>query len=117
VKRTVKIHHDTTLFEFAEQAPKAHARHRDPETSKEAAREVDVTEGQWQVLNCLRALPRGVTDEELYRMMRQAGIKISPSGVRSRRSELVELALVKFAGRFEKTESGRNARVWEAIKP
>jgi len=59
-----------------------------------------------------------MTDEELYTSYGKAVIAglapmASPSGVRSRRAELVVLGLVEDTGLRRKLVSGRNAIVWK----
>ncbi len=93
-----------------------HARTTDPSTSWEAAGSVqNVTETQQNILTCL-VFP--LTDDELvdafYRMADSNGWRMaSPSGIRSRRAELVARGLVKDSGERKKSWSGRNAIVWQ----
>jgi len=61
-----------------------------------------------------------MTDEELFTCYTKAvaaGLApiASPSGVRSRRAELVVLGLVEDTGTKRKLVSGRNAIVWKQI--
>lgn len=103
----------------------AMARTTDPETSHMAAASVsDLRHSQYLVLKVLRKLPsRGMTDEELqaeylfHRRQRPAlFLAQSESGIRTRRSELVRLGLVEFAGERRRMDSGRMARVWRIKK-
>ena len=55
------------------------------------------------------------TDQETYQRLIDAGERISASGARSRRSELMFLGLVRDTGRREKVTSGRWGAVWEAV--
>ena len=95
----------------------AHARTLDPSTSHAAAASVrNITQTQDHILLLLN-FP--MTDDELvdafYRMADSNGWKqASPSGIRSRRAELVALGLVKDTGERRKTFSGRQAIVWQA---
>ena len=57
----------------------------------------------------------GLTDEELFDAYAAAFGDISPSGCRTRRKELVDLALVENAGLVRKTKSGRNTIVWRSV--
>jgi hypothetical protein len=96
--------------------PRAHARRTDPSTSKAAAASVrGIRESQQYVLGLFRKFGP-MTDERLaLRVMEDpAHLNLSPSGIRTRRSELVTLRLVKFSGRCETLATGRKARVWEA---
>lgn len=92
------------------------ARITDPTTSWQAAASVDnVTDTQQNILTCL-TFP--LTDDELvdtfYRMADSNGWrKASPSGIRSRRAELVDKGLVKDSGERKKSWSGRNSIVWQ----
>ena len=93
----------------------ANARITDPETSVAAAKSVrNVTAQQRAILNIL-AVP--MTDEELvarYQNIAVAGLAplASPSGIRSRRSELVYSGFVADRGDRRKLSTGRNAIVW-----
>lgn len=95
-----------------------HARTTDPRTSHEAAASVsNVTETQQNIYTLL-VFP--MTDDELVdaydRMAGSNGWKLaSPSGIRSRRAELVDLGLVKDTGERRKSWSGRQAIVWMAV--
>ena len=78
----------------------AHARRSDPETSKAAAASIDpekLRESQEAVLSVLRGFPAGLVDEELVAAFESGsygdltgGSVQSPSGLRTRRAELVE---------------------------
>jgi len=88
------------------------ARHTDPSTSHEAAQSVkDVRKSQQAIYALIQALG-GATDEELVRRVRSAGIPMSESGVRTRRSELVKHGLVVDSGERKRTVAGRRTIVW-----
>jgi len=93
-----------------------HARLSDPQTSQDAANSVqNITATQRTIYNLLI---NSMTDEELYTSYGKAVIAglapmASPSGVRSRRAELVVLGLVEDTGSRRKLVSGRNAIVWK----
>lgn len=83
----------------------------DPGTSRAAAATVDrLPTLKRLILDALRARP--MTDEELIEALRRAGVMGSPSGIRSRRAELVEDGLVVETGSHRPTETGRQATVW-----
>ena len=88
----------------------AFARTSDPATSHEAAKSVKVRESQEKVLGLLKLGP--ATDEVLANRAMAHGIRISPSGLRTRRSELVALSLVVDSGVRLTTGNGRKAIVW-----
>lgn len=91
----------------------AHARRNDPSTSKEAADSVRrIKESQQHILDVLKAWgPQ--TDEEIYARLMAAGrFKISPSGARTRRSELVADGRVKDSGAKAFTKSNRRTIIW-----
>jgi hypothetical protein len=88
----------------------AFARFSDPATSHEAAASVKVRESQQKVMGLLKLGP--ATDEALANRAMQHGIRISPSGLRTRRSELVALSLVVDSGVRVTTANGRKAIVW-----
>jgi len=95
------------------------ARTTDPQTSHEAAGRVrNVTEQQRAILNIL-VVP--MTDEELvarYESIMSAGLApmASPSGIRSRRSELVYSQMVMDSKDRRKLRTGRNAIVWRTTE-
>jgi len=91
-----------------------YARITDPQTSHEAAASVLNLSATKQAILDLLKFP--ATDEELvnrYQSLARMGQAptASPSGIRSRRAELVRLGLVKEVG-FAKSASGRKATVW-----
>ena len=95
-----------------------HARLSDPQTSVEAAKSVKHVTSTQSAIRSL--LVNEMTDEELFVAYSKAVTKglaplASPSGVRSRRAELVVLGLVEDTGRKRKLASGRNAIVWKTV--
>lgn len=87
---------------------RAVARREDPDTSHEAADSVErIGEVQRAVLRVLRDGPR--CDESIAQL---CPVAVSPSGLRSRRAELVARGLVEWAGTYSLTSSGRRTRVW-----
>lgn len=116
---------DDTLFDVGQQ-PGAHpddrpvtifttplARNTDPDTSLAAAASVrKVTETHRRILAIL--LGTGpMTDEQIgFAWRRLTDEKISPSGLRSRRAELVKSGLVEDSGEVARTESNRATIVW-----
>jgi len=90
------------------------ARPTDPATSHEAASSVrNVRESQQLILWYLVNIgPK--TDEDIYEyaMVQKA---MSPSGARTRRSELVRQGLVVDSGERRKTKAGRQTIVWKAV--
>jgi hypothetical protein len=100
----------TLAFDVAVRRPRARA--SDPETSHDAAQSIsDISGDQQFILEWLNFLGP-CTDEELLNSLPS---ERSPSGVRTRRSELVAMNLVRDSGKRRKTRSGRNAIVWEAV--
>ena len=102
-------------------ADQAHARTSDPETSHAAARSV-VNLGRTRdaILGILRAQPK--TDEQIwvaYRLAFDQGIpefpRVSPSGLRSRRAELVKMGRVEQCGEGV-TQAGRTCAKWRVTK-
>ena len=93
----------------------AHARSTDPSTSHEAAASVeDLRESQTRVLAFI-ARHGPITDEDLARVVRGEQFAISPSGLRTRRSELVHLGLVRDSGKRTLTNAGRRTILWEVV--
>lgn len=100
----------------------ATARRTDPQTSHDAARSLtDLRESQRVILGLLEKFGPG-TDDDIARWYRRHGRalpgtprrRISPSGLRTRRHELVEHGLVTDTGQRVKLHSGRHAIVWAA---
>ncbi|WP_319456907.1 MULTISPECIES: hypothetical protein [unclassified Mycobacterium] len=101
--------------------PTALARHTDPHTSREAAAGIvgdRLRTSQTAVLAVLRH--HGPLDDrtlvDVYDMLVATGAqpRQSPSGIRSRRHELVEAGQVVDTGDRVKLPSGRRAIVWAA---
>jgi hypothetical protein len=88
-----------------------HARTTDPETSHEAARSVtNITPLKYEIL---QRLMTPMTDTDLYQLLTtDSRLIVTESGVRSRRSELVQAGLVRDTGERVKLATGRNAIVW-----
>ena len=97
------------------------ARRSDPSTSKAAAMSIsatDLTETKRNILILLKE--QAMTDEILVAKYNDwaefLGIKwASPSGIRSRRAELVDAGLVMDTGDRIPSKSGRMMIVWKAI--
>ena len=88
------------------------ARTNDPETSHEAAESVQhVRESQAFILGIL-ATVGPLTDEEINREVKRRAVRMSDSGIRTRRSELVTQGRVEDSGLRRTTESGRRTIVW-----
>lgn len=107
----------------------AHARHTDPETSHEAAASITLGHlrtSQRAVLGILTDHAkdgRGLTDEALGRIYYQRHRRTpdeypmqSPSGLRTRRAELVAVGLVEDSGETVRLASGRKAVVWRVTR-
>lgn len=93
---------------------RAHARRTDPDTSHAAARSVvELRPRQQAVLDVLRSYGRALTDEEIAE--RYDGPQQSPSGLRTRRSELVSKGFARDSGERRPLASGRLAIAWEAV--
>lgn len=94
-------------------------RELDPSTSFEAARSIkteNITKTMSGILEILKNGPRHDESlEQTYNALSISGVYpyASPSGIRSRRAELVELGLVKDSGERVKTRSGRSSIVWQ----
>jgi hypothetical protein len=105
---------------FADPDPKpwqTRARTTDPFTSFEAAASIpdrQVRAVHRRILEAL-AVSGGRTDEQLGEVAEVLGWYTSPSGMRTRRSELVEAGLVRDSGRRMRTRSGRRAIIWEVV--
>ena len=102
---------DDDLFSFAEQ--EARARTTDPETSHAAAASVKVRESQKTVLTLLKQVGPA-TDDELLEVAIRQQLPITPSGLRTRRCELVQMGLAMDTGERKRKQTGRMAIVWSA---
>jgi len=95
--------------------PVAVARTTDPETSHEAAASVrNLTTRQFLILDIFR-FSGPQTDEELIERYDLVAFDTpqSPSGIRTRRAELVAAGKVRFSGAYRYTAANRRTRVWE----
>lgn len=93
----------------------AHARRSDPDTSHAAAASISeqaLTDGQRAVLQTLRRIGPAI-DPQIHAAY--VGPWQSPSGIRTRRSELVVQGLVRDTERRVRLPSGRHAIVWDAV--
>ena len=94
------------------------ARASDPETSHQAAKSVSsLREKQAAVLHVLRGCRMGLSDDGIantYALHERLPDQ-SPSGLRTRRSELVALGLVEDSGERVRLPSGRSAIVWRTV--
>lgn len=98
------------------------ARNTDPSTSHDAAKSLSNVELlRIAIYNILEANPQGLTDGQIQTIYDKARAQYrwpiaSDSGMRSRRSELVEQGRVIHSGRYGTTESGRKTIIWEVSK-
>jgi len=104
----------------------AHARNSDPDTSHAAAESVQrVTDTQVAIADLMRHIGRPITDTELAthyatwhaEFGEETVPRSSPSGLRTRRSELVDRKIVQDSGQRELLPSGRHAILWELVNP
>lgn len=98
----------------------AHARRDDLDTSHEAAASVDpqIRESQQ---NCLLVFRQhgAMCDEQafyVYHAFHKDLKPQAPSGLRSRRNELVKLGLIRNTGEKVVLRSGRRSYVWEPVE-
>lgn len=100
---------DTTLNE-----PRARA--TDPETSQDAAASVvNRTMLQDAILQVLKVYG-AKTDEKIASYLFDRGLATTPSGMRTRRRELVQMGMVEDTGKRRRTKAGRNSIVWGMVK-
>ncbi|QDP57201.1 MAG: hypothetical protein Unbinned7015contig1001_38 [Prokaryotic dsDNA virus sp.] len=88
----------------------SYSRSSNPETSSQGPKMPRLNQSRRQVLMTLRLRP--LTDIELVQAMDS---KMSASGARSRRSELVRMGLVQDSGKRRKSSSGRTHVVWQVV--
>lgn len=95
----------------------AFARTTDPETSHAAALSLggdNIRQSQREILDALTELGP-MTDRTILALFTVGGRPLrSPSGLRTRRSELVDKGLVVDSGRRNTAPSGRQEVVWAA---
>lgn len=99
-----------------------HTRNTDPITSHEAAASVrNITETHNRILTMLQE-HGPATDEQLFDLWWRCRTSeperwphVSPSGLRSRRAELVDAGYVADSGDRGKTRSGRSCIIWKAV--
>lgn len=106
----------------ADQDQAAHARRTDPITSHEAAASIKSEELRRSQLAVLAMFQRfgpmhDVALVERYESNALGLAKQSPSGIRTRRSELVVQGVLEDSGQKVVLESGRRAIVWRVFKP
>ena len=101
---------DVCMFCAALQINRARARRTDPETSLAAAKSVSISSGRRIVLKAFLRACVPICDEHLTILTKG---EISPSGARSRRSELTRAGLIRYTGKDIKTESGRWTMTYE----
>lgn len=92
-------------------------RRRDPGTSWEAAYSISSEKRQELFRVIYRALLRfgPQTDDELRKHFILAKIAHSPSGLRTRRAELVKAGWLRDSGNKRDSMSGHPSTVWEAL--
>lgn len=100
--------------------PRAHARRSDPSTSHAAAASLEpdeLRESQLAVLRVFQITGGRLHDDQMIAAYSELGMKPqSVSGLRTRRSELVDRGLVRDSGDRVRLVSGRLSIVWE-LKP
>lgn len=98
------------------QAPKIRTRGSDPDTSFHAALSITSESTRFLYRDIYYVLNRGSkTDEELITTFRTMGRSYTPSGVRSRRAELVVAGWVIDSGKRRLLKTGRKGIVWKAV--
>jgi hypothetical protein len=95
--------------------PQPRARTGDPITSHDAAASVKRIRESHELL--LAAFERFgyMSDTELAKRLASVGAMLSPSGIRSRRAELVEMGKLRDSGRTDILPSGRRSIVWMLV--
>jgi len=100
---------------------KAVARGGDPETSWEAARDLNadpdaLNENRKRVLNLLRTLGPSTDEWLIYCYPRYyPEHPQTEQSIRSRRNELRKLRLVRWTGDHGQSRHGKRMRIWEAV--
>lgn len=107
-----------TLFDHLPDS-EPRARHSDPDTSHAAAASVRRIADTHRALLALFEWHPAMTDEQIldqYTTLRTMmdWPRQSPSGLRTRRSELVQAGLIGDSGQRARTTSGRACIIWQA---
>jgi hypothetical protein len=106
--------------EFEDEGPlfaKTKARTEDPATSKAAAEALKPGSVlRLRNIVYLFLSKKSMEDGELVARVSVAYPEYSPSGVRTRRSELVEIGKVRDSGLRQKLASGSEAIIWEVAR-
>lgn len=94
---------------------KAKVRRYDPGTSFSAAL-LQTPEKSRGLYTAIRQIleRKPMTDEELLALFQSRGKSVTPSGVRSRRAELVDAGWLRDSGEKRPTAAGNPSIVWEA---
>lgn len=90
----------------------------DPVTSHAAAGTtlIELRESQSEVLGLFQDVGP-MSDTDLVATAQRLEVKQSVSGLRTRRSELVTMGLLRDSGRRGKTENDRDTIIWETTSP
>lgn len=88
------------------------ARLTDPDTSHAAAKSVNNVQRLRDVVLATVREHGPISDEELIDRLHRAGVQGSPSGIRTRRSELTTAGLITNHSKDGVTLSGRRCRRW-----
>src|SRR3989304_9160067 len=102
------------FFEALERA-RARARTTDPLTSHQAVERLAVRNSQAKVYILLRKWGPCI-DEQLLAAAKKSGVRMSESGIRSRRAELVDLGLAEDTGEGSLTHLGNMSTIWRAVE-
>ena len=86
----------------------ARSRAGDPSTSRQGPSSFRMNKRRREILDLLKSRP--LTDIEIVSAMES---KISASGARTRRAELVKMGLVRDSGRRRRSDTGRLHIVWQ----
>ena len=97
--------------ELSEMVSRGFARATDPDTSKEAALSIDVTNMEKVVLDAIKAFPDGCILEELERHLPD----VRPSSISPRLRPLMRKGLVIDTFKKRPGSSGRNQRILKAV--
>lgn len=96
---------------------KAKVRRRDPQTSWDAAisQSPEATQRLYAAIHRVLTVRGPMTDDELLHTFERLKFAHTPSGVRSRRKELVEAGWIRDSGTKRSSDAGSPSIVWEAV--